>query len=93
MTLEELVALVGIVVSLLFSYFPGIQQWFEPLPSNTKRLLQVAVAVVVSGAVFGLGCAGLAQGFACSVDGAIAAVRLLVVFIVTNQAAYAITKR
>jgi len=92
MTLDKLTALVGIVVSLAFSYFPGLSEWFDALEGNIKRLLQVAVAVVVAGAVFGLGCAGIVDGFACAWPGALDAAWLIVAFLIANQAAYQLTK-
>ena len=93
MTNDELVAVVGIVVSLAFSYFPGLESWFGGQTPNVKRLLQLAVAVVVSGAVFGLGCAGIVDGFVCTWAGALDAARLLVVFMIANQTAYAVSPR
>ncbi len=93
MTQEKLVALVGVVTSLVFSYFPVVKDWFDGQLPNVKRLLQVAVALVVSGVVFGLGCAGIVEGFACTWDGALDAAWLLVAFIVANQATYAVTPK
>ena len=93
MTVEELTALCGIITSLLFSYFPVIDGWFAAQPPNTKRLVQIGVAVVVSGAMYGLGCAGMSAAFTCDWPGALVMIRLLVVFIIANQAAYAISPR
>ena len=93
MTAEELTALCGIVTSLLFSYVPVIRDWFDAQAPNTKRMLQVGVAVVVTGAVYGLSCAGIASAFSCDWPGALVMIRLLVVFIIANQAAYAISPR
>jgi hypothetical protein len=93
MSIEELTALCGVVTSLIFSYFPIVRDWFDAQEPNVKRLLQVAVAVVVSGAVFGLSCAGILGGFSCDWPGALDAVRLIVIFVVANQTAYAVTPR
>lgn len=93
MTQEELVALVGIVTSLVFSYLPHVKDWFDAQTANVKRLLQVAVAVVVAGAVFGLSCAGLLHGFTCDWAGALSMLRLVVVFVIANQAAYSVTPK
>lgn len=93
MTNDELVALVGVVTSLVFSYFPVVKDWFAAQAPNVKRLLQVAVAVVVSGAVFGLSCAGIVSGFSCDWPGALDALRLILVFVIANQTAYAVTPK
>jgi len=92
MTQEELAALCGIVTSVVFSYFPGVKTWFDAKPANVKRLLQVGVAVVVAAVVFGLGCAGIVTAD-CSTAGALAMARLIIVFVVANQTAYAVTPR
>ena len=93
LTSEQLSALCGIVTSLLFSYFPIVSDWFDAQEPNVKRMLQVAVAVVVSGAVFGLSCAGIVSGFSCDWPGALDALSLIVVFVIANQTAYAVTPR
>ena len=93
MTNEELVALVGIVTSLVFSYFPIVKTWFDAQEPNVKRLLQVGIAVVVSGAVFGLSCAGILSGFSCDWPGALAMLRLVVIFVIANQTAYSVTPK
>ena len=94
MTLEMLSALVGVVTSLIFSYFPGVSDWFAALESNVKRLLQLAVAFVVTGAIFGLGCAGIVDsGFACDWTGALDAVSLLISFLIANQTAFSLTPK
>jgi len=87
-------ALVGVVVSLVFSYFPAVSEWFAQLEGNEKRLLQLGVAFVVTGAIFGLGCAAVIDsGFACDWAGALDAVSLLLSFLIANQTAYSLTPR
>ena len=93
MTQNELVALVGILVSLAFSYFPVVQSWFDGQAGNVKRLLQVAVAFIAAWAVYGLNCAGVLSGMTCDLPGALEIVRLIVVFVIANQAAYGVTPK
>ena len=93
MTQEELSALLGIVVSLIFSYFPVVNIWFDALEGNVKRLLQVALALVVTIAIFVLSCFDILSAFACTWDGALVALRLVVAFLITNQTAYKLTPK
>lgn len=48
MTPEGLSALVGLVLSLAFSYLPGLRNWFESLPSEQKALTMGAALVFFS---------------------------------------------
>ena len=54
MTLDLLSMILGVVTSLLFEYFPGLATWFNGKPANVKKLLQLAMAVVIAGCAFGL---------------------------------------
>ncbi len=40
MTVEQLGAIAGVILSLLFSYVPGLSDWFSALPATTKRLIR-----------------------------------------------------
>ena len=93
MNQTELAALVGVVVSLAFSYFPVINEWFDQQEPNVKRLLQVAVAAVVAAGALALSCVGVVESFACDAAGALAAGRLLLTFLIANQTAYAVTPK
>ena len=93
MTAEQFAAITGIVTSLIFSYFPIIKDWFEGQAPNVKRLMQVAVAFIVSWAIYGLNCAGVLTGMTCDLAGALEVVWLIVAFVVANQAAYAVSVR
>lgn len=93
MTLELLSMLVGAVTSLAFSYFPGIRGWFEKLLPNQKRLVNIGVAVVCAGAVFGLSCANVVNYLTCDLDGGLIALKVLLNFVIANQAAYALTPK
>jgi len=93
MTQLELSALAGIVTSLLFSYVPGLREWFDPLIGDTKRLLQLSVAFVVAWAIFGLSCAEVLSTFTCDWPGILEVTRLIVAFLVANQTTYSLTPR
>lgn len=91
--LNTLSSLIGIVTSLVFSYFPGVKDWFETLEAGQKRLVMVGVAVVVVGALFGLSCAKLFNVLACTWDGVYDGLKLILSFMVANQATYVMFRK
>ena len=91
MNAETLALIAGAVLSLLFSYIPGLSTWFETLAPDVKRLFMLGVLLVVTGALFGLSCAGLFAYFACTWAGAWQAVQLFILAAIANQGAYALT--
>ena len=107
MNAQVLAAVAGFFLSLLFSYVPGFRSWFEGLDEafdpaqggNYKRLIMMALIVVVAGAAFGLSCAGWLDTFApdlalsCSDDGFAELVMAVVMALAANQGAYALTPR
>ena len=87
-----LVGIAGVTLSLLFSYIPGLRTWYAALIDETKKLLMLGMIVLVSGAIFGLGCYGiLSTGIACDKYGIISLVWMIVLGLTSNQAAYMIT--
>jgi len=82
----------GVVLSLVFSYFPGLSKWYDGLASNVKRLVMLGLILVVAGAYFGLSCtswaADLGIDLACTEDGFKAVVLAFVQILIANQATY-----
>lgn len=93
MTPEQLAAIAGIVLSLAFSYVPGLKDWFDRQDGNTKRLVMLGLMLGVVAAIFGLSCAGLMTTFACTWLGAWDAVWLFVLAAIANQTAYSLTPK
>lgn len=93
MTDELFAEIVGIVVSLLFSYFPGLQGWYDKLDKVMKRLVMAGVFVVIAAAIFGLSCAGLIDYAECSQAGALAMLALVFRALMANQATYLLTPK
>ena len=89
---ELLAGAAGIALSLLFSYVPGLNGWFDSLESIYKRLVMGALVVLVGAGAYALACAGLYSGVTCDQAGAIVAVKAVFAALVANQAAYSITK-
>jgi hypothetical protein len=88
MTPELLSSLAGIVLSLAFSYIPGLNTWYDPKPPTTKRLIMLAALAVVTAGVFGLSCSGIFDSVTCDKNGAITLVTSFVLAMVANQSAY-----
>ena len=89
---EMLVSIAGVVLSLLFSYIPGLRTWYAGLVAEVKQLIMLGLIVLVSGAVFALGCYDiLSTGIACDRYGVISLVWMIVLGLTSNQAAYMIT--
>ena len=58
MNAEQLAAVSGIVLSLIFAYIPGIKDIFDKLPKPEYKAAVMAVLTILVGAgLFGLGCA------------------------------------
>ena len=95
MTSDSLILISGAVLSLLFSYFPGLNTWFAAKPSDVKRLIMAGVLLVVSAAIFGLSCAGYGSDIGitldCSKEGVIGLVKVFILALIANQSMYAIT--
>lgn len=89
---EILVGIAGVVLSLLFSYIPGLRTWYAALITETKQLIMLGLLVLVTGAIYALGCYGIVDtGIECGKAGIIALVQMLILGVVSNQAAYLIT--
>ena len=58
MSSEVLSATAGVLLSLAFSYVPGLSGWFASLEGTHKRLVMLAALVIVSAGAFALSCAG-----------------------------------
>ena len=95
MTSDSLILISGAVLSLLFSYFPGLNTWFAAKSSDVKRLIMAGVLLVVSAAIFGLSCAGYGSDIGitldCSKEGVIGLVKVFILALIANQGAYALT--
>ncbi len=93
MTPEQIAAIAGVVLSLAFSYVPGLKDWFDRLSGDYKRLVMLGLMFGVVAVIFGLSCAGLLATFACTWLGAWDAFWLLILAAIGNQTAYSLTPR
>jgi len=93
MTPESLALLSGVILSLAFSYIPGLRTWYEVLDSDRKRLVMLAALFVAVAGTFALSCAGYGDQFACTTAGAYDAITVFVLAMVANQATYLVTPK
>ena len=93
MNADLLAGMAGVVFSLVFSYFPGLNKWYEPLPSDKKRLIMLASLVVTAAGVFALACFGKYDLVTCEAVGAWALLEYFVLAAIANQAAYQLSPR
>jgi hypothetical protein len=93
MTPEQLALLAGVILSLAFSYVPGLSTWFDGLAPDRKRLVMLAALFVVAAGSFVLSCAGYADYFACTTAGAYDAVGVFILAMIANQGTYLLTPK
>ena len=93
MTPETLAALAGLLISLAFSYIPGLSDWYAAQTGQYKRLLMLASLVVAALVVFGAACLGLDGAVTCDRSGGILLLRVFMVAVVANQSAFLISPR
>ncbi len=93
LTLEGISYVVGVVLSLVFSYVPGLESAYNGLEPMYKRLVMLTLLVVAAGAIYGLSCAGfIAQTLACDKGGLMTFGKLLLDLAIANQATFLLTK-
>ena len=92
MTATELSALAGIVLSLIFSYIPGLNTKFASWSSEAKRLVMLGVLLLTALVVYGVGCLGwVSTGIACTTAGALDLLKIFIAAVIANQAVYSIS--
>ncbi len=90
MTVEQLGAIAGVLLSLAFSYIPGLSDKFAALPATTKRLIMAGLLLVVAVGALALSCANVVVTVECTQAGLLALINTFIAALVANQAAYMI---
>jgi threonine dehydrogenase-like Zn-dependent dehydrogenase len=100
MTPDMLTSIAGILLSLFFSYIPGLNTWYAAQSEQKKKLLMLALIFLAGAGTFGMACAGWldflsAAGLvvACTREDAIAIARAIVMAAVANQTTYLLTPK
>lgn len=93
LTPETLIGFAAVILALLFDWLPGLKTWYDKFSEGQKRGLMAGLLVIVTGAVFGLSCAGWLQtGLLCNGIGIQDALFLLVLAVAINQGFHGLTK-
>jgi len=87
-TAEDLAAIAGVMLSLAFSYVPGLRNRYEPLDSVWKRVIMAALLLLVAVAIWFLSCAEIVSAVSCTREGILALARVFIVALIANQSAY-----
>jgi hypothetical protein len=96
MTSELLVGATGILLSLLFSYIPGLNTWYAAKTEEFKKLFMLGALLITTLGVFGLGCAGVLTQLTgvivtCTWASALDLLQLFVIAAIANQTAFKFT--
>ena len=92
MTPEFISSIAGILLSLVFSFAPGVAAWYEPLAREKKQLIMLGALALVTAASVGLACAGWFNSPAtCDKLGVEQAITAFILAAMANQAAYKLT--
>lgn len=92
MSSEFISSIAGIILSLAFSYVPGLSEWYAELDGRSKRLVMLALLVVVAFGSYGFSCTGInGLGLTCDRPGLETLLWSLVAAMASNQSAFLIT--
>lgn len=91
MSVEQLGAVAGVILSLLFSYVPGLSDKFAALPATTKRLIMAALLLVVAIGALALSCGQVVVTIECSKAGVIDLINTFIAALVANQTTWLIS--
>jgi hypothetical protein len=93
----ELIALVaGILLSLAFSYIPGLNTKYAAQTEEVKKLIMIGVLALVAFGAYGLACANWLEDLTgivitCDKAGFIGVVQVFVLAAIGNQTTYGLT--
>jgi hypothetical protein len=94
MTATQLSTISAIVLSLVFSYIPGIKEAWDLQNGIQKRIYMLLCLVIVTGASFGLACVPIFANLVniqCTQTGAVALFTAFVQAMIANQATFLIS--
>jgi hypothetical protein len=92
-TADGLAVVAGILLTLVFSYVPGLNAKFAGLDTERQRLVMLAALVAAAVLIGGLSCVGWLRTVSCDAAGWRAVGEALFWAIVANQGIYSISPR
>jgi hypothetical protein len=96
MTSEQLAATSGIVLSLVFSYVPGLSAVWDKATPVTKRLVMAFLLLVIAAVIYLFACTNvpeMAAGVTCTRESLLQLVNVFIAALIANQAAYMISPK
>ena len=97
MSAETLILIAGAILSLAFSYIPGLAPAYDKLEPTQKRLIMLLLLIVTTGSVYGLSCVGWGSqwgiNITCNLAGFQGLIAQLILAIMANQGMYLISPR
>ena len=89
---EMLVLLAGVVLSLVFSYVPGLNAKYAALLPEIKRVIMLALLALITAVVYAGTCAGwFTSGVICDQPGLMKLIWMFVLAMISNQSTYTIS--
>ena len=92
MSVDQLGAIAGIVLSLALAYVPLFAKWYDGFDAPGKARVMGGLLVVVALGVFAYGCIP-ASLVPCTIAGAGELLSVLIAALVANQAVYSLAVR
>ncbi len=98
LTPEQLVAIVGAGLSLIFAYFPWVKDWYDSVGGENNRkvkaFLMLVFLIIASVAVFAGSCGQVFNvGITCDRNGAFSLLTILLAALMANQGTYWVAVR
>jgi hypothetical protein len=97
MSAETLSLITGTLLSLFFSYVPGIHNWYTNFEPIIKRLIMLGLLLLVSVSIYGFSCLGWAADWGisitCSKTGLQTLIKQTVLAIIANQSIYSLSPK
>lgn len=94
---DILVSSAGVLLSLLFSYVPGLSSTYDGYTATVKRLIMLGLLLIVSLGIFAVTCLGFVEflGLAikCDQEGAALLFRVFILAMIANQSTFLISPK
>jgi hypothetical protein len=91
LTPEVLGMIAGVILSLAFSYIPGLNAWFAAKDPTFKRLVMLLLLAISAGAIFALSCGAILTVITCDRAGVVQLVWIFILAVIANQSTFTIS--
>lgn len=88
-TSDLMALIIGAVISVLFSYVPGLNAAYAALKEEYKKLIMLGLLIIVSGVIYVGSCKGwFVTDIVCGKEGIWSLLTILIYSVVGNQGAF-----